>query len=239
MEQVSKVYEVGGVELAALDNIDLTVARGEVVTLLGPSGSGKTTLLSIAGGLLTPSAGRVVVGGSDITGANPRQLTAFRREKVGFIFQAVNLVPFLTALENLVVVAELVNGDRKVAKQRALRLLEELGLSHRINNVPGQLSGGERQRVAIGRCLMNAPGLVLVDEPTSALDSDRGQQVMELIVDEVKARGAAAVIVTHDARMTRYGDRILNMADGRIASIEPRPEFGRRRRRRRDTGPQP
>jgi putative ABC transport system ATP-binding protein len=225
LEQVSKVYEVGGAEVVALNHIDLFVAQREVVTLLGPSGSGKTTLLSIAGGLLTPSTGRVVVGGQDITSFSARKLTKFRRRYVGFIFQAVNLVPFLTARENLLVVAELTRRDRRKATRRADALLEGLGLSHRVDNLPGQLSGGEKQRVAIGRALMNEPTLVLVDEPTSALDSRMGEQVMELIVSEVKARDAAAVVVTHDQRMTRYGDRILTMGDGRIASIQPRPEW--------------
>jgi putative ABC transport system ATP-binding protein len=225
LDGVSKVYEVGGIELIALHDVDLTVAQEEVVTLLGPSGSGKTTLLSIAGGLLSATTGKVIVGGKNITRARARKLTAFRRKRIGFIFQAVNLVPFLTARENLLVVAELARRDRAAAAKRADRLLEELGLGHRLGNLPAQLSGGERQRVAIGRALMNQPALVLVDEPTSALDSDLGQQVMELIVAEVKARGAAAVIVTHDQRMARYGDRILTMADGRIAGMAPRPEF--------------
>jgi putative ABC transport system ATP-binding protein len=225
LDGVSKVYEVGGIELVALHDVDLAVAGEEVVTLLGPSGSGKTTLLSIAGGLLSATTGKVVVGGKNITRARARKLTAFRRKRIGFIFQAVNLVPFLTARENLLVVAELARRDRAAAARRADRLLDELGLGHRMNNLPSQLSGGERQRVAIGRALMNQPALVLVDEPTSALDSDLGQQVMELIVAEVKARGAAAVIVTHDQRMARYGDRILTMADGRIAGMAPRPEF--------------
>jgi putative ABC transport system ATP-binding protein len=229
LSEVSKQYEVGGVELMALDHVDLVVAQHEVVTLLGPSGSGKTTLLSIAGGLLSASSGRVIVGGRDITRASARQLTAFRRRQVGFIFQSVNLVPFLTARENLLVVAELARRDTARARRRADRLLDELGLAHRRSNLPGQLSGGERQRVAIGRALMNAPGLVLVDEPTSALDSNLGEQVMQLMVSEVKVRGAAAVIVTHDSRMTRYGDRILTMADGRIAGIQPRPEWTRPR----------
>ena len=225
LEGVSKAYEVGGIELIALDQVDLVVGPQEVLTLLGPSGSGKTTLLSIAGGLLSATSGRVSVGGQDITRLSARKLTAFRRERVGFIFQAVNLVPFLTARENLLVVAELARRKRSEAKRRADRLLEELGLGNRMGNLPAQLSGGERQRVAIGRALMNAPELVLIDEPTSALDSDLGQQVMELIVAEVKARGAAAIVVTHDARITRFGDRILNMADGRIAGITPRPEW--------------
>ena len=229
LSEVTKVYEVGGVEVVALDQVDLAVAEHEVVTLLGPSGSGKTTLLSIAGGLLSASSGRVVVGGQDITRAKGRKLTRFRRRQVGFIFQAVNLVPFLTARENLLVVAELAGRRRGEAGRRADRLLDELGLGHRVANLPAQLSGGERQRVAIGRALMNAPALVLVDEPTSALDSDLGQQVMELIVAEVKNRGAAAVVVTHDARMARYGDRILNMADGRLVGVAPRPEWATQR----------
>ena len=225
MTGVSKIYEVGGVELVALESVDLNVGSDEVVTLLGPSGSGKTTLLSISGGLLSPTSGRIVVAGEDITRLSARRLTSFRRERVGFIFQAVNLVPFLTARENLLVVAELAKRKRGEAKRRAERLLEELGLGGRMSNLPSQLSGGERQRVAIGRALMNSPELVLIDEPTSALDSDLGQQVMELIVSEVKARGAAAIVVTHDARITRYGDRILNMADGRIVGAVERDEW--------------
>jgi putative ABC transport system ATP-binding protein len=234
MADVTKVYEVGGMELVALDHVDLAVDYNEVVTLLGPSGSGKTTLLSIAGGLLTATTGSVVVDGRDITRASARKLTAFRRRQVGFIFQAVNLVPFLTARENLLVVAELAGRERGKAKRRADQLLDELGLARRMGNLPSQLSGGERQRVAIGRALMNEPALVLVDEPTSALDSDLGQQVMELIVSEVKARGAAAVIVTHDVRMTRYGDRVLTMADGRIAEMASRSEWITSRRAERD-----
>ncbi|MGH9214593.1 MAG: ABC transporter ATP-binding protein [Acidimicrobiales bacterium] len=223
--EVSKVYEVGGVEVVALARVNLVVADNEVVTLLGPSGSGKTTLLSIAGGLLSPTWGRVVVGGQDITRASARRLTAFRRRRVGFIFQSVNLVPFMTARENLLVVAELARRDRGHARRRADRLLDDLGLGHRRDNLPGQLSGGERQRVAIGRALMNAPGLVLVDEPTSALDWRLGEQVTQLMVSEVRRRGAAAVIVTHDSRVARYGDRILTMADGQLAAVETRPEW--------------
>jgi putative ABC transport system ATP-binding protein len=239
LHSVSKVYEVGGIELVALDSIDLTVAPNEVVTLLGPSGSGKTTLLSIAGGLLSATSGRVMVGGQDVTDLSSRKMTRFRREKVGFIFQAVNLVPFLTARENLLVVAELARRKKGDSKSRSERLLEELGLGRRMDNLPAQLSGGERQRVAIGRALMNAPELVLVDEPTSALDSDLGQQVMELIVSEVKARGAAAVVVTHDQRITRFGDRILNMADGRIAGMAPRPEWTTQRQEPAEEAAQP
>jgi putative ABC transport system ATP-binding protein len=215
LADVRKVYGSGDTEVVALDHATLQVGPDEIVALLGPSGSGKTTLLSIAGGLLSATSGRVVVGGRDISDASPRGLTDFRRTTVGFVFQSVNLVPFLTARENLLVVDELA-GRRKSGRPRADLLLDELGLGHRAGNLPSQLSGGERQRVAIGRALMNSPKLVLFDEPTSALDSHLGEQVMELIRTEVKGRGTAAVIVTHDTRMTHYADRTVHITDGRL-----------------------
>ncbi len=217
LDGVRKVYGSGENEIVALDHASLVVRCGEIVALLGPSGSGKTTLLSVAGGLLSATEGTVVVGGEDISCHSPRELTEFRRTKVGFVFQSVNLVPFLTAEENLVVVAELAGVGRKarkVARARARELLAELGLAKRTNNLPSQLSGGERQRVAIGRALFNSPALVLFDEPTSALDTKIGEQVMELIQSEMRARGTAAVIVTHDTRMTHYADRTVRIVDG-------------------------
>jgi putative ABC transport system ATP-binding protein len=217
MRDVRKVYRSGEIDIVALDHATVQVDHGEIVALLGPSGSGKTTLLSIAGGLLTPTEGSVVVGGHDISEYNAKQLTEFRRENVGFVFQSVNLVPFLTAEENLLVVDELGgNKGGKEAKSRARQLLDELGLGHRVKNLPGQLSGGERQRVAIGRALFNNPKLVLFDEPTSALDTKIGEQVMELIRTEMKARDTAAIIVTHDTRMTHYADRTVHIVDGRL-----------------------
>ena len=217
MRDVRKVYRSGDAEIVALDHATMQVDHGEIVALLGPSGSGKTTLLSIAGGLLTPTAGNVVVAGHDISNHTPKQLTEFRRENVGFVFQSVNLVPFLTAEENLLVVDEMGGGKGgKAAKARARQLLDELGLGHRLGNLPGQLSGGERQRVAIGRALFNNPRLVLFDEPTSALDSKIGQQVMELIRSEMKSRDTAAVIVTHDTRITHFADRTVHIVDGRL-----------------------
>jgi putative ABC transport system ATP-binding protein len=159
----------------------------------------------------------VLVGEHDITGYNAKELTRFRRDEVGFVFQAVNLVPFLTARENIMVAAELAGRRGESAtKDRANLLLEELGLAARGSNLPAQLSGGERQRVAIGRALMNEPKLILVDEPTSALDTKLGEQVMQLIVDEVKRRKTAAVVVTHDARMTHHCDRVLEITDGQL-----------------------
>jgi putative ABC transport system ATP-binding protein len=217
LDGVRKVYGTGENAIVAVDHASLTVGGGEIVALLGPSGSGKTTLLSIAGGLLAATEGKVVVGGEDISGHSPRELTEFRRSKVGFVFQSVNLVPFLTAEENLLVVSELAGARgaaRKQARTRAKELLAELGLSHRAGNLPAQLSGGERQRVAIGRALFNSPALVLFDEPTSALDTKIGEQVMELIQAEMRSRGTAAVIVTHDTRMTHYADRTVRIVDG-------------------------
>jgi putative ABC transport system ATP-binding protein len=218
LQDVRKTYGSGDTEVVALDHATLDVAGDEMVALVGPSGSGKTTLLSIAGGLLAPTGGTVRVGPHEISGYGRKQLTRFRREFVGFVFQGANLVPFLTAKENLLVVGDLAGNTGRSAEQRALTLLEELGLSHRVDNLPGQLSGGERQRVAIGRALMNEPELVLFDEPTSALDSRLGEQVMELIRDEVKGRGTAAIVVTHDTRMTHYADRVVEISDGRLAA---------------------
>jgi len=214
MEGVRKVYPMGDGEVVALERADLTVDRGEIVALVGPSGSGKTTLCSIAGGILRASGGTIVVGGDDISGYSPKQLTAFRRRAVGFVFQTVNLVPFLTARENLLVVDEIGARTGAAARARADQLLEELGLADRAKNLPSQLSGGQRQRVAIGRALMNDPTLVLFDEPTSALDSKLGRQVMELIRTEMTARGIAAIVVTHDERITAFADRTVHISDG-------------------------
>ena len=216
MEAVRKIYRSGDDEVVALDHADLVVGDKEMVTLVGPSGSGKTTLLSIAGGLLSPTAGRVVVGEQEVSALAPRQLTAFRQSEVGFVFQHVNLVPFLTARENLTVVGELAGRSRTETQERAERLLDELGLAPRARNLAGQLSGGERQRVAIGRALMNEPKLVLVDEPTSALDTRLGEAVMELLRAEITGRHVAAVVVTHDTRMTHFSDRTVEIVDGRL-----------------------
>lgn len=218
LEEVRKTYRVGDSEVVALDRADLTVASDEIIALVGPSGSGKTTLCSIAGGILSPTSGRVVVSGKDISDYSPRQLTDFRREAVGFVFQTVNLIPFLTARENLLVVDEIGKRDRKRAAARADQLLDELGLTDRASNLPSELSGGQKQRVAIGRALMNEPALVMFDEPTSALDTKLGEQTVGLIRDEMKSRGTAAIIVTHDDRITRYADRTVRITDGRLES---------------------
>jgi putative ABC transport system ATP-binding protein len=215
MSAVRKVYTMGdGSEVVALDHATLTLAGDEMVALVGPSGSGKTTLCSIAGGILSATEGRIVVGGENISGHSAKELTKFRQDKVGFVFQSVNLVPFLNARENLLVVDELGKRTGAPARARADQLLEELGLADRAKNLPSQLSGGQRQRVAIGRALMNDPALVLFDEPTSALDTKLGEQVMELIRNEMKSRGTAAIVVTHDERITHYCDRSVHIVDG-------------------------
>ncbi len=218
MANVRKVYRMADSEVVALDHAEMTVASDEIVALVGPSGSGKTTLCSIAGGILSATEGSVTVGDEEITGYNDKQLTVFRQNQVGFVFQSVNLVPFLTARENLLVVDELGRRQGKPARQRADRLLEELGLTDRAKNLPSQLSGGQKQRVAIGRALMNEPKLVLFDEPTSALDTQLGMQVMELIRSEMKSRGTAAIVVTHDERITEFCDRTVHIIDGVLAA---------------------
>ena len=221
LDEVRKVYGVGGQQVVALNDVNLTVQDDEMLILIGPSGSGKTTLLTVAGALLRPTAGSVRVGRKEITDLNDKQLARFRRDQVGFVFQSVNLVSFLTAKENLLVVKQF-GGSRidAAAKKRAGQLLDELGLGGRGDNLPAQLSGGEKQRVAIGRALMNDPSLVLVDEPTSALDSELGKQVMDLLQREIKGRGVSAIIVTHDDRVLHYGDRTVRIVDGALDSTD-------------------
>ncbi|MFA9431585.1 ABC transporter ATP-binding protein [Egicoccus sp. AB-alg2] len=217
LQEVRKTYRAGDQEVVALDDVHLQVDDGEMLLLMGPSGSGKTTLLTVAGALLAADRGRITVGGDEVGRLKEKELARFRRERIGFVFQNVNLVPFLTARENLLAVRELGGGRVDAgARRRADDLLEELGLADRAGNLPSALSGGQRQRVAIGRALMNDPALVLVDEPTSALDSKLGRQVMELLRSEVKDRGVASVVVTHDERVTDLGDRVVEIVDGRI-----------------------
>ena len=218
MTDVRKEYGSGDEDrVVALDDVTLSVGDDEMLVLMGPSGSGKTTLLTVAGGLLGPTSGSVTVGGQELSGLDGKALAQFRRDRVGFVFQTVNLVPFLTARENLLVVREL-GGSRvdQAARERADQLLDELGLAQRAGALPAKMSGGQRQRVAIGRALMNDPALVLVDEPTSALDFRLGRQVMELLRNEIKGRGVAAIVVTHDERVAEFGDRVIEIHDGRL-----------------------
>lgn len=220
VRDVRKTYGSGHTEVVALADATMSVDEGEFVALLGPSGSGKSTLISIIGGLLTPTSGTVRVGDVEVTSMSKRELTRFRAEQVGFVFQSANLVPFLSARENLLYAANLVRAPRKQAKARADQLLEELGLADRAKNLPEQLSGGERQRVAIGRALMNDPALILVDEPTAALDTERGRQVVELLRTEIKSRNKTGIMVTHDLRMVEYTDRVFEILDGTLTHVE-------------------
>lgn len=221
LRDVSKVYQSGDSEVRAVSGATMAVEQEEFVSLLGPSGSGKTTLISMIGGLLSPTSGQILVGGTDVGALSSRELTRFRAERVGFVFQSANLVPFLTARENLLYVSTLQKRvSRKEAQQRADQLLSELGLADRAKNLPEQLSGGERQRVAIGRALMNDPDLILVDEPTAALDTQLGRQVVELLAREVKQRGKTGIMVTHDLRMVQYTDRVFEILDGHLTHVE-------------------
>ena len=216
VDDVTKVYGTGHTEVRALCNASAQLHDNEFLALLGPSGSGKTTLLSVIGGLLAPTEGTVTIGDTDLTGLSKKEQTRFRANRVGFVFQGFNLVPFLTARENLTVMASISDASRAEIEERTDQLLEELGLTARRDNLPEQLSGGERQRVAIGRALVSDPDLILVDEPTASLDTELGTQVVQLLASEIKSRGKAGIMVTHDLRMVEYTDRTVRILDGRL-----------------------
>ncbi|UWE04981.1 ABC transporter ATP-binding protein [Laceyella sacchari] len=222
-EDVSKWYGTGNNAVHALDHVSFHVNEGEFVAIVGPSGSGKSTLLSIAGALLSPSAGRLILDGQDITNLSAKEMTKIRLDKIGFVFQTSNLVPFLTVRDQLLLVAEIAKKRGTEAAQRADELLAHLGLAHRRNHYPEQLSGGERQRVAIARAWMNSPELILADEPTASLDSKRGRQVVEMLADEVKSRRKAAIMVTHDERVLDLCDRVLTIKDGKLIATASQP----------------
>jgi putative ABC transport system ATP-binding protein len=210
-EGLTKVYRMGEVEVHALRGIDLLLYAGELVVLLGPSGSGKSTLLNILGGLDVPSSGHVWYHGEDLTRASDAELTAFRREHVGFVFQFYNLIPSLTARENVAIVTEI--APQPMAPEEALALV---GLTERLDHFPAQLSGGEQQRVAIARAIAKRPVVMLCDEPTGALDSATGIRVLDAL-EQVNSRiGTSTVIITHNADIARMAHRVLYMADGRI-----------------------
>ncbi len=215
---LTKVYGSGNTEVVAMKAVSLTVARGEVVALLGPSGAGKSTLLTAIGLINPPTAGRIVIGGQPVVDADHAlvDLRAFRRQHLGFIFQKANLIPFLNAVENVQVAMEINDMSPRAARQRALELLDYLGVADRANNLPDALSGGQQQRVAVARAMANQPSLILADEPTAALDSHRGRQVMELFRKVAHERGSAVMVVTHDHRSLDVFDRTLEMEDGQL-----------------------
>lgn len=214
LKNVSKFYKEGDSTITALNNVSLSVEPGEFVAIIGPSGSGKSTFLTIAGALLQASEGEVLINGKKLAGLSARQLSKVRLHEIGFILQTSNLVPYLTVLDQLLVVKRMAGSVTAADKQFAKELLEELGLAAKLNKFPNELSGGERQRTAIARAFMNNPNVILADEPTASLDSNRAFEVVQLISKEVKSRKKAAIMVTHDERMLQYCDRVFRMEDG-------------------------
>jgi len=221
---ITKVYEMGEVRVEALRGVDFDLAPGELVVLLGPSGSGKSTLLNILGGLDVPTAGEVIYAGQNLTTADEAVLTTYRRRHIGFVFQFYNLIPSLTARENVALVTELV--DRPMPPEDALALV---GLGQRLDHFPAQLSGGEQQRVAIARAIAKQPAVLLCDEPTGALDITTGVVVLEALERVNRELGTATVVITHNAAIADMADRVVRLADGRVAGVEtPSKKIGAR-----------
>ncbi|MFM1944939.1 MAG: Macrolide export ATP-binding/permease protein MacB [Verrucomicrobiota bacterium] len=220
---LTKVYGSGNTEVVAMRDVSLRVMPGEVVALLGPSGAGKSTLLTAMGLINPPSSGRILIGGVGVLDGEEAlvDLRAFRRQHLGFVFQKANLIPFLNAVQNVQVAMEINDVPAREARERALELLDYLGVGDRAWNLPEALSGGQQQRVAVARALANRPSLILADEPTAALDSHRGRQVMELFRKVAHERGAGVVVVTHDHRALEVFDRTLEMEDGLLRASIP------------------
>jgi putative ABC transport system ATP-binding protein len=216
---VTKVFGHGGGQVHALRGINLEIRKGELTMLVGPSGSGKTTLLSVITGLLNPTSGELVVLGERPAGLSPEDLLLFRRANLGFVFQQYNLIPALTAAENVAVPLLAAGTGRPQAVSRGKELLATLGMAHRANALPRELSGGEQQRVALARALIHEPTLIVCDEPTSAIDGRTGHAVMELLSAEAVRPDRAVIIVTHDARIFDFADQIAHMDDGRIINV--------------------
>ncbi|HMF15798.1 MAG TPA: ABC transporter ATP-binding protein [Gemmataceae bacterium] len=215
---VTKEFGINGTKTLALRGVDLEVFEGQLTLLVGPSGCGKTTLISMVAGLLNPTQGSIVVLGTDLAKLSGRGLVEFRANNIGFVFQQYNLLPTLSAAENAAVPLIITGWSRTKAFASARAMLSLVGLEHRADNFPSQLSGGEQQRVAIARALINEPRLLVCDEPTSALDATSGQTVMELIRRVAVKPGRAVIVVTHDSRVFGFGDRIVEMSDGRISA---------------------
>ena len=212
---VTKIYTMDHVEVPALRGVSLTILRGEFVSIMGPSGSGKSTLMNIIGCLDKPTGGRVILDGKDVTKLGDNALAEYRRKKIGFVFQQFNLIPRLTALENVALPMWFAGVEKKRRLQRAARLLRQVGLGERTGHKPTELSGGERQRVAIARALANDPELILADEPTGNLDSRSGDAVLDLLED-LNRQGKTVVIVTHDLSYGKRAERMIRLRDGRI-----------------------
>lgn len=215
LEGVTKVYVMGEVEVHALRGVDFTLEEGEFLVLLGPSGSGKSTLLNILGGLDVPTAGRVFYRDQELTDAGRDRLTEYRRERIGFVFQFYNLIPSLTALENVKLVTDIASEPMEAAEALAL-----VGLAERANHFPAQLSGGEQQRVAIARAVAKRPEVLLCDEPTGALDVETGQLVLEALREVNVQLGTATAVITHNAAIAGMANRVVYLAGGAVARVE-------------------
>ena len=213
-DAVSKIYRMGEVTIRAVDNISFTIEKGEFAVIVGPSGAGKTTVLNMLGGMDSCSGGTILVDGAQVSSMTARQLTAYRRHDIGFVFQFYNLVQNLTALENVELAAQICRDPLDAAT-----VLEEVGLAERANNFPAQLSGGEQQRVAIARALAKNPKLLLCDEPTGALDYQTGKAILKLLQDTCRQKGVTVVVITHNSALTPMADRVIRIKNGTVADM--------------------
>ena len=215
LDKVSKIYKMGEVEIRAVDNLSFEISKGEFVVVVGPSGAGKTTVLNILGGMDTATKGNVFVDGSNIAKYNSHQLTAYRRDDIGFVFQFYNLVPNLTALENVELAMQICKNPLDAKK-----VLCEVGLEDRMGNFPAQLSGGEQQRVSIARALAKNPKLLLCDEPTGALDYQTGKAILKLLQDMCREKGMTVIVITHNSALTPMADRVIHIKNGTVSAME-------------------
>jgi putative ABC transport system ATP-binding protein len=214
LEQVTKVYQMGEVEIRAVDGVNFSIKKGEFVVIVGPSGAGKTTVLNILGGMDQATDGKVFVDGKDIAKYSQKQLTGYRRNDIGFVFQFYNLVPNLTALENVELALQICKNPLD-----ARQVLKDVGLSDRLKNFPAQLSGGEQQRVSIARALAKNPKLLLCDEPTGALDYQTGKAILKLLQDMCRERGMTVIVITHNSALTPMADRVIRIKNGRVSEM--------------------
>ena len=215
LKDITKVYHMGEVEIRAADNINFSIKKGEFVVIVGPSGAGKTTVLNILGGMDTATGGTLTVDGKDITAYDSRQLTGYRRDDIGFVFQFYNLIPNLTALENVELALQICKDPLDAKK-----VLEDVGLGDRLDNFPAQLSGGEQQRVSIARALAKNPKLLLCDEPTGALDYNTGKAILKLIQNMCRERGMTVIVITHNQALAPMADRLIHIKNGQVSHME-------------------
>ncbi|MFZ5754603.1 MAG: ABC transporter ATP-binding protein [Bacillota bacterium] len=219
IKNLTKKYRLGQEIITALDNVNLSIAQGEFLCILGTSGSGKTTLLHIMAGLEKPVRGEVLVKGVSLTKMEEKDMAYFRRKHMGFIFQSYNLIPTLTAVENVALPLIFDGVEKKEREKRARDLLIQLGLKERLKNKPTEMSGGQQQRVSIARALVNNPKIIFADEPTGNLDSKTTKEIMDILYERVKASGVTLIMVTHDLELAHYADRVIHMVDGQITKI--------------------